>query len=62
MTKMEIRKLAKDCILSAVAGAGYKVWDDDGTEYGLTDEEREYFTLVIDKYENSIYRLLNNKY
>ena len=61
MTKTEIKRLVKHRIISAVSEAGYVVYDNP-QDYPLTEDELEYFDMLLNKYENTIYRILNNTY
>ena len=57
MSKTEMRELAKDKLMEAIAVAYYKLEDDN-----LTDEEREQISTYINQYGEAMGKAIHRNY
>ena len=60
-TKTELREIAKDALMSALAVAYYRIADNPD-EYGLTDEEVEEVCSLMNKYGETMGKSIKKKF
>ena len=60
-TKKELREIAKEALVDALAKAYYAI-SDDPDEHGLTEEEAEAVVALMDTYGTTMCKAIRKKY